>query len=80
MQQLQLPVLDRLLRLSLVSVLFELAWVWPFATAERIQHQSDPLILPSSFRVPASNRRRTSLRQHADRGLAYVQKLEASWR
>ena len=80
MQQLQLPVPGRLLHLSLGSVPSELAWASSFVIVARIPRQSGPLIPPSSFQVLASSRRRTSLRQHGDRGLAYAQKLGASWR
>lgn len=78
-QQLQLPVLDRLLRLSLVWAPSGQALVSPSVIAARIQHLSGPLILPSSFRVLASSRHRTNLQPRGHRGLAYDQGSEASW-
>lgn len=79
MQQLQLPTLDRLLRLSLVWAPSGQAWVLPSVIAARIQHRSGPLILPNSFQVLVSNRRRTNLQPREHRGLAYDQGSEASW-
>lgn len=79
MQQLQLPTLDRLLRLSLVWAPFGLALVSPSVIAARIQHRSGPLILPSSFQVLVSSRRRTNLQPRERHGLAYDQGSEASW-
>lgn len=75
----QLPVLDHLPRLSLVWGPFALVLESPSVVAVRIQHQNGLLILPSSFQVLVSSRRRTSLLPREDRELAYDQDLEASW-
>lgn len=79
MQQLQLLVLDHLPRLSLVWVPSGPALELSSVIAARTQHQNDLLILPSSFQVLVSSRRRTSLLLHEDRELAYDQDLEVSW-